>query len=79
MLRSEPEVLIVGAGISGIGMAVHLTEKCPGKGYAVLERRNSSWSVMFRALPYDWQAAARQADATDTSMRKRHGNWRYDN
>ena len=33
------DVLIVGAGISGIGMAVHLTEKCPGKSYTVLERR----------------------------------------
>ena len=34
------DVLIVGAGISGIGMAVHLTEKCPGKSYAILERRD---------------------------------------
>jgi cation diffusion facilitator CzcD-associated flavoprotein CzcO len=33
------DVLIVGAGISGIGMAVHLREKCPGKSYAILERR----------------------------------------
>ena len=33
------DVLIVGAGISGIGMAVHLSEKCPGKSYTVLERR----------------------------------------
>lgn len=34
------DVLIVGAGISGIGMAVHLREKCPGKSFAVLERRD---------------------------------------
>ncbi|MDP3674257.1 MAG: NAD(P)/FAD-dependent oxidoreductase [Novosphingobium sp.] len=34
------DVLIVGAGISGIGMAVHLREKCPGKSYAILERRD---------------------------------------
>ncbi len=33
------DVLIIGAGISGIGMAVHLSEKCPGKSYAILERR----------------------------------------
>ena len=33
------DVLIVGAGISGIGMAVHLGAKCPGKTYAILERR----------------------------------------
>ena len=33
------DVLIVGAGISGIGMAAHLQAKCPGKTYAILERR----------------------------------------
>ena len=37
---SDVDVLIVGAGISGIGMAVHLAEKCPGKTYAILERRD---------------------------------------
>jgi len=31
------DVLIVGAGISGIGAAVHLQQQCPGKRYAVLE------------------------------------------
>lgn len=36
---ADVDVLIVGAGISGIGMAVHLQDKCPGKRYAVLERR----------------------------------------
>ena len=36
---NDVDVLIVGAGISGIGMAVHLAEKCPGKTYAILERR----------------------------------------
>lgn len=33
------DVLIVGAGISGISMAAHLGMKCPGLRYAVLERR----------------------------------------
>ncbi len=33
------EVLIVGAGISGIGAACHLQDKCPGKSYAILEAR----------------------------------------
>ena len=33
------DVLIVGAGISGIGAAVHLQEECPGKSYAILEAR----------------------------------------
>ena len=36
---SDFDVLIVGAGISGIGMAAHLEELCPDKDYAILERR----------------------------------------
>jgi len=35
------DVLILGAGISGVGAACHLTRKCPGKRYAILERRNA--------------------------------------
>jgi cation diffusion facilitator CzcD-associated flavoprotein CzcO len=41
MKQQHVDVLIVGAGISGIGMACHLTRECPGKTYAVLERRNA--------------------------------------
>ena len=33
------DVLIVGAGLSGIGAGVHLQQKCPGKSYAILEGR----------------------------------------
>lgn len=33
------DVLIIGAGLSGIGAAYHLQDKCPGKTYAVLEGR----------------------------------------
>lgn len=33
------DVIIVGAGISGIGTAYWLQEKCPGKNYAILEAR----------------------------------------
>jgi cation diffusion facilitator CzcD-associated flavoprotein CzcO len=33
------DVLIVGAGLSGIGAAVHLQQRCPGKSYVILEGR----------------------------------------
>ncbi|WP_234028103.1 flavin-containing monooxygenase [Qipengyuania aquimaris] len=35
------DVLIVGAGISGIGMAAHMTAKSPNRSYAILERREN--------------------------------------
>ncbi|MAK97581.1 MAG: FAD-containing monooxygenase EthA, partial [Citromicrobium sp.] len=39
--NSDFDVLIVGAGISGIGMAAHLEEHCRGKSYAIIERREN--------------------------------------
>jgi cation diffusion facilitator CzcD-associated flavoprotein CzcO len=36
------DVLIIGAGISGIAAARHLTRSCPGKSYAILEARGVS-------------------------------------
>src|SRR5579862_8872386 len=36
------DVLIVGAGLSGIGAAWHLQDRCPGKSYAILEGRAAS-------------------------------------
>ena len=33
------DVLIVGAGISGIGMAYHLQDQCPDRTYTILEGR----------------------------------------
>ncbi len=41
MSETEVDVLIVGAGLSGIGAAWHLQDKCPGKTYAILERREA--------------------------------------
>lgn len=35
------DVLIVGAGISGVGSAWHMQEQCPGMSYAVLERKDT--------------------------------------
>src|ERR1700712_4671590 len=34
------DVLIIGAGLSGIGAGYHLQQKCPGKSYAILEGRD---------------------------------------
>ncbi len=39
MTMEHLDVLIIGAGISGIGAAVHLKQNCPGKSFAVLENR----------------------------------------
>ncbi|MBE01737.1 NAD(P)/FAD-dependent oxidoreductase [Marinobacter lutaoensis] len=35
------DVLIIGAGVSGIGMACHLRRACPGRSFAILERRQA--------------------------------------
>jgi cation diffusion facilitator CzcD-associated flavoprotein CzcO len=34
------DVLIVGAGISGVGSAVHLQEQCPGKSFVILDAQD---------------------------------------
>src|SRR3954463_11269258 len=39
MTQDHVDVLIVGAGLSGIGAAHHLQANCPGKSYANLEAR----------------------------------------
>ena len=40
-LPESVDVLIVGAGLSGIGAAVHLQRRCPSTSFAVLEARDS--------------------------------------
>ena len=39
--REHFEVVIIGAGISGVGAAYHLTAQCPGKRFVVLEALES--------------------------------------
>ncbi|WP_339846342.1 NAD(P)/FAD-dependent oxidoreductase [uncultured Halopseudomonas sp.] len=39
MAAEHLDVIIVGAGLSGIGMACHLTHTCPDKRFVVLEKR----------------------------------------
>ena len=48
MAVEHVDVLIVGAGISGIGAAVHLKKECPSKSFAIFERRadfGGTWSL----------------------------------
>lgn len=42
MTTEHVDVLVVGAGLSGIGAAAHLVKDLPGTSYAVLERREAS-------------------------------------
>ena len=35
------DVIVIGAGISGIGAGYHLQTKCPEKSYAILEGRDT--------------------------------------
>ena len=39
MSIDHTDVVIIGAGLSGIGAAFHLTEKCPDRSYLILESR----------------------------------------
>lgn len=40
-MTQDVDVLIIGAGLSGIGAAAHLCRECPGKTFAILEQRES--------------------------------------
>ncbi|BBM83422.1 flavin-containing monooxygenase [Candidatus Uabimicrobium amorphum] len=75
------DVIIVGAGLSGIGMACHLQQNCPGKTYAILEGRGDmggTWDLFrypgirsdsdMHTLGYNfkpWRAAKAIADGPD--------------
>ena len=41
MQQEHFDVLIVGAGLSGVGMGYHLQAHCPGKSYVILENRDA--------------------------------------
>ena len=40
-MEKHIDILIVGAGISGIGLAVHLSQHCPQRQFDIIERRES--------------------------------------
>ena len=53
------DVVIVGAGLSGIGAARHLQQICPGRTYAILESRDvigGTWDVLVADEPGDGNA-----------------------
>ena len=72
------DVVIIGAGLSGIGAAVHLRRNCPGKRFVILEARDSiggTWDLFrypgirsdsdMHTLGYDfrpWRASKAIAD-----------------
>ncbi len=48
MVNEYLDVLIIGAGLSGIGAACHLTNNCPTKSFAILEgreRMGGTWDL----------------------------------
>src|ERR1044071_5178755 len=73
MSADHVDVLIVGAGLSGVGAAHHLQERCPDKSFAILEARaaiGGTWDLfrypgirsdsdMF-TLRYSWKGRLEQ-------------------
>ena len=48
------DVLVVGAGISGIGAGYHLQKKCPNSSFVILEGRDKiggTWDL-FKSVSY---------------------------
>ena len=41
MARETLDVLIIGAGLSGIGQGCHMRKTCPDKSFAIIEGRSS--------------------------------------
>ena len=38
-MDKQVDILIIGAGISGIGLAAHLSQNCPQRSIEIIERR----------------------------------------
>ena len=67
------DVLIVGAGLSGIGAACHLQEECPDKTYAILESRGAiggTWDL------FRYPGSARTPTCSPSATRSGRGRTR---
>ena len=56
MSPEHVDVLIVGAGLSGVGAGYHLQTRCPGKTYAIFESRadlGGTWDLFRYPAPYE--------------------------
>ena len=53
-MEKQVDILIVGAGISGIGVAAHLSKNSPQRSFEIIERRASfggTWDL-FKSVSY---------------------------
>jgi protoporphyrinogen oxidase len=58
------DVLIVGAGLSGIGAAWHLQRGCPGKTHAILEARAAPGGHMGSVATYLLEKAIKRCPSS---------------
>ena len=54
------DVLVAGAGISGIGGAYHLTKQCPDKSFIVLEEQEAGCAPALMYLAMTWRTHRRR-------------------
>ena len=46
-MEKNIDILIIGVGISGIGVAAHLSKQCPDRQFEIIERRYDSGSTIY--------------------------------
>ena len=75
-LPAHVDVLVVGAGISGIGAAYHLQTECPDRTYAIVEARDDiggTWDL-FRYPGV--RSGTRRASGRSRRRSSGRGTWR---
>ena len=64
------DVLIVGAGISGVGGAYHMTKQCPDMSFVVLETKDTFGGTW---VTHRYPASAPTATCTPSATASSHG------